>query len=215
MAAWKRSLMVLSVSLAFIAWGLFFPSLTNGSVHVETADFGEVVVGSSSAIPLHITNTGLSTLILYFDYENDSCKFTRPQQELLLQPGTTVVVEILWTPAEGSEGTTCSDILKVNYGRDLYETVLVTGRAVDASGPARDPNSKIIIGERDTGVVDRLHEGKLISKWVDECAADARNHGQFVSCVAHLTNELKKAEIITGKEKDALQRCAAKAKTTP
>ena len=208
MAARKRSLMVLSVSLAFIAWGVFFPTLTNGSVHVETADFGEVVVGSSSAIPLHITNTGSSTLILYFRYENYSCNFSLPPQELVLQPGDSVKVEISWTPSEGSEGSTCSDLLYVKYG-DLYETVLVTGRAVDASGPARNPNSTIVIGEYDTGVVDRLYEGKSISEWIGECAADTTNHGQFVSCVAHLTNELKKAGIISGKEKGAIQSCGA------
>jgi len=214
MAARKRSLMVLSVSLAFITWGVFFPSLTNGSVHVETAEFGEVAVGSSSAIPLHITNTGSSTLILYFRYENYSCNFTLPRQELLLQPGTTVDVEIRWTPPEGSEGTTCSDLLYVKYG-DLYETVLVTGRAVDASGPARNPTSTIVIGECDTGVVDRLHEGKLISEWIDDCAADVKSHGQFVRCISDLTNELKKAGIISGKEKGAIQSLAAKAKLAP
>jgi len=215
MTVQKTPLTVLSILVAFIAWGVFFPTLTNGSVHVETADFGEVVVGSSSAIPLHITNTGSSTLILYFRYENYSCNFTLPRQELLLQPGTTVDVEIRWTPPEGSEGTTCSDLLCVIYGRDLYETVLVTGRAVDASRPARNPTSTIVIGECDTGVVDRLHEGKLISEWIDERAEDVTNHGQFVSCVADLTNELKKAGIISGKEKGALQSLAAKAKLAP
>jgi hypothetical protein len=215
MAARKRSLMVLSVSLAFITWGVFFPSLTNGSVHVETAEFGEVAVGSSSAIPLHITNTGSSTLILYFDYENNSCNFRPPRQEFVLQPGTTVDVEIRWTPPEGSEGTTCSDLLYVIYGRDLYETVLVSGRAVDASGPSRNPTSTIVIGECDTGVVDRLHEGKLISEWIDECAVDVTNDGQFVSCMADLTDELKKTGIISDKEKGALQSWAAKAKITP
>ena len=119
MTVQKTPLTVLSILVAFIAWGVFFPSLISGSVHVETADFGDVAVGSSSTIPLHITNTGSSTLILYFRYENYTCNFTLPRQELLLQPGTTVDVEIRWTPPEGSEGTTCSDLLCVIYGRDL------------------------------------------------------------------------------------------------
>ena len=38
-----------------------------------------------------------------------------------------------------------------------------------------------------------------------------RYHGAFVSCVAHSLNALKKAGVITGKEKGALQRCAAQA----
>jgi hypothetical protein len=169
-------------------------------------------VGSSSTIPLRITNTGSSTLILYFQYENNSCNFSWPPQELVIQPGDTVEVEISWAPAEGSEGTTCSDTLTVIYARDLYETVLVTGKAVDASGPARNPPGMILIGERDTGVVDRPYEGKLISELIRECEADQTNRGRFVSCVSSLTDELKEAGVISGKEKGALQSSAAKAK---
>jgi hypothetical protein len=215
MTARKTPLRVLSIFLTFVVWGLFFPSVTNGSVDVETADFGHVAVGSTSVIPLQINNTGSSTLILYFNYENYSCNFSLPPQELVLQPGDTVDVKISWTPAEGSEGTTCSDTLKVFNGRDLLGALLLTGSAVDASGPARNPNSTIIVGECDTGVVDQLHEGKLISERIEECAAGQTNHSQFVSCVADLTNELKEAGVISGKEKGAIQRWAAKAKLAP
>jgi len=204
--------MVLSIFLAFIAWGVFFPGLTNGSVLVETADFGDVAVGSTSTIPLHITNTGSSTLILYFRYENYSCNFSLPRQEIVLQPGKIVDVEIRWTP---SEVGICSDILKVIYGRDLYETVVVTGRAVEAGGPDQEPdrdvNRRIVIGDCDTGVVDRYYEDKLISELIDDCAAGVKNHGQFVRCVAGLTNELRKAGVISGKEKGRLRSSAAQA----
>jgi hypothetical protein len=37
------------------------------------------------------------------------------------------------------------------------------------------------------------------------------NHGQFVSCVSHMTNDLKKAGTITGQQKGAIQSCAAQA----
>ena len=215
MAARKTPLRVISIFLAFVVWGLFFPSVTNGSVDVETADFGDVAVGSTSVIPLQIINTGSSTLILYFSYENYSCNFSLPPQELVLQPGDTVKVEISWAPAEGSEGTSCSDTLKVFNGSDLLGAVLLTGRAVDASGPARNPDNTIIIGECDTGVVDRLHEGTLISERIEECAAKAKNHGQFVRCIRDLMNKLEKAGVISGKEKGAIQSSAAKAKLAP
>jgi len=42
-------------------------------------------------------------------------------------------------------------------------------------------------------------------------ADNARNHGQFVSCVSHLTNDLKNDGMISGREKGAIQNCAAEA----
>jgi hypothetical protein len=215
MTTQKRLLMVVSLCLAFIVWGALFPTLTIGSVQVGTADFGEVAVGSTSTIPLHITNNGSSTLILYFQYESYTCNFSLPRQELVLQPAATVDVEIHWTPAEGSEGTTCSDTLKVFYGGDLPESVLVTGTAVEAGQTPRTLTSTIVIGECDTGVVDReLNDGNFISDRISGCAAAVKNHGQFVSCVADLTNELNKGGVISGKEKGAIQSCADKAKLT-
>ena len=40
----------------------------------------------------------------------------------------------------------------------------------------------------------------------------ARNHGQFVSCVAHVANDARKDGLITGAEKGAVQQCAAQAR---
>jgi hypothetical protein len=214
MATRKRSLMVVSFCLAFIAWGALFPTLTIGSVQVETADFGEVAVGSTSTIPLHITNTGSSTLILNLRFENYSCSFFLDRQsDIPLNPNVSITVNMSWTPAEGSEGTSCSDTLKILNGNwELLETVLVTGTAVEAGRSPRTPNPTVIIGECDTGVVDRqLNDDVRISDLINGCAADAKNHGQFVSCIAHLTNDLKAAGLISHKEKGAIQSCAVKA----
>jgi hypothetical protein len=211
MATQKKLLTVASIFFTLIALGVFLPGLAIGSVLLGTADFGEVPVGSTGSIPLYITNTGKTTVILYFSYENYGCGFSLPRQESVLQPGATLDLEITWTPPEGSEDSTCSDTLKVIYGPDLYETVLVMGRAVAPSGGTRGWNPNIFIGECDTGVVDRSYEGKLISEWIRGCADGVKNHGQFVRCVAGLTNDLKKAGIISGKEKDRIQSTAAQA----
>lgn len=42
------------------------------------------------------------------------------------------------------------------------------------------------------------------------CSGEFRNHGDFVSCVAHATTDLRKAGIITNKERSALVTAAAK-----
>ncbi len=215
MATQKKLLTVASIFLTLIALGVFLPGLAIGSVLLGTADFGEVPVGSTGSIPLYITNTGKTTVILYFSYEKYSCGFSLPRQESVLQPGATLDLEITWTPPEGSEGSTCSDTLKVIYGPDLYETVLVMGRAVAPSGGTRGRSTNILIGECDTGVVDQLEEGMSISQRIGKCALEAKNHGQFVRCVAHLTNELRKAGKISGREKNAIQSCAAHAHGIP
>ena len=44
---------------------------------------------------------------------------------------------------------------------------------------------------------------------VAACAVPAM--GQFVSCVAHLTNDWKRAGLITGQEKGRIQSCAGQA----
>ncbi len=60
----------------------------------------------------------------------------------------------------------------------------------------------VIIDGCDTGVNNLLDaNGCTIIDHIVECAAGASNHGDFVSCVANLTNNLKKEGIITGQEK--------------
>ena len=78
--------------------------------------------------------------------------------------------------------------------------------------PTPPPPRTIMIGDFDTGTVDTLYEGQLISERIEQCAREAKNHGRFVRCVAHLTNDLKREGIITEEEKDAIQECAARAR---
>lgn len=70
----------------------------------------------------------------------------------------------------------------------------------------------IVIDGCDTGVANQvLPDGTTMQSAIDACAASAGNHGDFVSCVAHLTNDWIAAGLITGKEKGAIQSCAAQA----
>lgn len=73
-----------------------------------------------------------------------------------------------------------------------------------------DLSPTVIIAGCDSGVTNTLFEsGCNISDFVTDCAESAADHGQFVSCVAHLTNTLKKSGTITGQQKGAIQSCAA------
>jgi PA domain len=86
---------------------------------------------------------------------------------------------------------------------------------VDCS-PNSDRRPTVIIDGCDTGVPNTFflsgpNAGCTISDLIRRCAANAGNHGGFVSCVSHLTNELKNDGLITGSQKGAIVSCAAKA----
>lgn len=81
------------------------------------------------------------------------------------------------------------------------------------SCPSSNLEPMITIQGCATGVQNKLlPNGCSMSDQIAACAANAKNHGAFVSCVASLTNGWKAQGLITGKEKDAIQSCAAKAK---
>jgi hypothetical protein len=78
--------------------------------------------------------------------------------------------------------------------------------------PDSDLSPTVAIGGCDSGVSNTVSpSGCTISDLATECTVDAANHGEFVSCVAHLTDDLRNAGIITGRQKGAIQSCAGQA----
>jgi len=78
--------------------------------------------------------------------------------------------------------------------------------------PHSDLSPKVVIDGCDSGVPNTFFsDGCTISDLIKKCAVGAKNHGGFVSAVAHLLNDLKKAGVITGAQKGAIQSCAAHA----
>jgi hypothetical protein len=75
--------------------------------------------------------------------------------------------------------------------------------------------STVLIESCDTGIPNTAVNAvgctlaDLIDEMIDTCADGVKNHGKFVSCVAHETNILKRAKTITGKQKGKIQSCAA------
>jgi hypothetical protein len=75
-----------------------------------------------------------------------------------------------------------------------------------------DLSAKVVVDGRNSGVLNALFPtGCTISDLIAACAQGVRSHGQFVNCVSRMTNDLNKIEIITGRQKGAIQKCAAKA----
>ena len=78
--------------------------------------------------------------------------------------------------------------------------------------PNSNPSATVVIDGCDSGVGNTLFpSGCKISDFIGACAQGVGNHGQFVSCVSRKTNDLQRAGTITGRQKGAIQSCAAQA----
>jgi len=119
----------------------------------------------------------------------------------------TQAVSWLLAPGHGYDSSTGA-VARYDESEDVYVAYSQTPFVLTM---AEIQIFEIVIDGCDTGVIDQEFDGKTISGEISECAKGARNHGQFVSCVAKLTNNLMKAGLITGKEKGAIQSCAAQA----
>jgi hypothetical protein len=74
-----------------------------------------------------------------------------------------------------------------------------------------DMRPTVIIDDCDSKVDNALMEdGCAIADEMAACAREARNHGNFVSCVANEAKSLKRAGIVSATETRALRVCAAR-----
>ncbi len=79
--------------------------------------------------------------------------------------------------------------------------------------PNSDTRPTIVIGTINTGVPNTLFpNGCTMADLIAQLAASAGNQGQFVSSVAHLTNQWVQDGLITGQQKGAIQSAAARLK---
>jgi inosine-uridine nucleoside N-ribohydrolase len=67
------------------------------------------------------------------------------------------------------------------------------------------------IGGCDTGVANQVVNGKSFSELIENAWATAKNRGQFISAVTQLSNEWRKAQLITAEQKEAIMSCATQA----
>jgi hypothetical protein len=76
-----------------------------------------------------------------------------------------------------------------------------------------DLRKTIVIGSCDSGVPNTfLEDGCSLADLVSRCSVDAKNHGDYVSCVAKTGQALRDARLITDTSKGKIQSCAASAK---
>jgi hypothetical protein len=77
---------------------------------------------------------------------------------------------------------------------------------VDAC-PASDISRSVVVGATDTGVTNSVDSvGCSVTDKVLACEADARNRGDYVSCVSHLAKQLRTEGVISNPDHGALLR---------
>lgn len=210
----KKSLIcVLLFSLVLIVSGMITPEIANGSITTDTLlDFGDVVKGSSKTITLKITNLTTDPLTLRMTFSSDvTCSFSITGSSVVdILEHETIDVGVTY---EALSIGSCEGTLYIYYSGSTSgtETVTLLGNGVEEIEPT---SSTIVIDGCDTGVNDQAYEdnGIIISQSIAECANEVKNHGEYVSCVAEVTNQLKKAGNISAEEKGAIDSCAAQAK---
>lgn len=73
--------------------------------------------------------------------------------------------------------------------------------------PASNLSATVLVGANDSGVTNSVDgAGCSIADHVRACFADVNSHGDAVSCVSHLAIELRKADVISGREQGSLLR---------
>ena len=101
----------------------------------------------------------------------------------------------------------------VNFSIDSFGEPDADGDGVadtEDECPNSDLSATVVIDGCNSGVSNTLFpSGCTISDRIGECAEGATTHGQFTKCVSHLTDGLQKARVVTGPQKDAINRCAA------
>jgi hypothetical protein len=81
---------------------------------------------------------------------------------------------------------------------------------IEDACPNSDLGPTVVIDGCDSGVTNTLvADGCTVTDLILACADGASNHGAFVSCAAQVGNALKKAGVISGSDKGAIQSCAA------
>jgi hypothetical protein len=78
--------------------------------------------------------------------------------------------------------------------------------------PYSDRRETVVIHGCDTGVPNPLFvTGCTLTDLINDLEVGADNHGAYVSAVTALTDELRSRELLSGKQKGAIQACAARA----
>jgi len=206
----KMVVRILSISVALLFLGMVAPCLAFDATTPTSLDFGEVTVETTESATLTIHNPNpsytMTVTLSVVNGEYGECGFSVEPAQLTLEPNGSGDATVWYAPtAEGY----CEADISVYYGRGNPILVQAKGTGLPAAP------STVIIDGQDTGVENVFYNDKAMSVWLDDCAGAARNHGEYVRCVALLTRNMKKAKLLNGEQRGAIIKAAAHANIPP
>jgi hypothetical protein len=229
----RMAMKMVTIFVALIVCGMFFPGLARGEdLNVDTElregvnteldlDIGNVVLGEGQITTVGISNQSSETtytLILALN-KAAACttefEYTGPNVESGFEPGETLNVQVTYTPTVLGP---CTAWLSIMYIGSLGGEVKInfTGNGIEE---ASDTFGPIDIGGFPTSVMNRLieideHTTSTLEEMIDHCEdkfeSSGQRRGKLVRCIAWTTGELCRAGDITKKEKRELRRFAAR-----
>lgn len=176
------------ISVAFSGTGV--PVQVNECVPVidpASLAFGSVELGNTLTLTTTVTNNGTLECAVGATVSGSGEFALASAASLTVAPGDSANVDVDYTPADMGDDT--GNLALVFPGRTIN---------VPLSGSGGD---NIEIDGCDTGVQDPGG----IQAGIDQCEANASNHGQFVRCVAIFT----KAEGVPQSDRKGIMKCAA------
>lgn len=199
---------ILSISVALMVSAILSPSVANGALSAETlVKLEGVIVDTPTPVVLEFGNTNpdVGITLDFMVLPNAGCSLEADSYAVSIPKGGSQLVEVTYV---ASEAGLCSSAILIYW----YDGIGGSGfHTITIEGESRDGNvaQTIVVEGLDTGVTDQKWGDQLVSECIWECAVNAKNHGAFVSCVAKLTNDLRKQDLIDNKQKDMIQSAAA------
>jgi len=213
----KMVVRVLSISLALVFLGMVAPCLSKASISVESPDnpikFGDVAIDSQKTISVGIKNQNLGDPITIYVRlaSGDTCGFSFDvnAQNQQVPAGEIGYVDVTYKPSDLME--CLGSLIVLWYGGGGFGNLPVP---LEGMGVPSAPSTVVIDGQ-DTGVENRLYEELTISERLEKCSENAKNHGQYVRCVALVARKMRKAEVLTKEEGQTIVKAAAHANIPP
>ena len=221
----RMAMRMLTIFVALIVCGMFFPGLARGEdLSIDQGldvDFEDVVIGEDKTIPLQITNQSEHTLTLIPTFAKDAdCDFTcfkivdeEPIQlgVTYLDPGEVLNLKVTFS---ASDVGLCTAWLDIMYTGSPGGAVRIdfTANGIEEVTQTLGP---IVVGRFTTRVMDRTitREGSApttLAEIIGECDEDSDRRGEFVSCVARATGELMREGLVKRDERQELVRYATR-----